>query len=130
MKIGPVLAVGLLISVLASRDAHADCQLQINPSSYIPRGQFFSFGVDIQDFGPLPSYGWTIVFFGTKNGVADIPPTGEQYPGTFRVGYHDLTGFQNPPTGGLSGNYTRYVVLYTPNGQVFCVSNTISATLE
>jgi hypothetical protein len=130
MKFKSTLAAGLLISAFASIEAHADCALAVNPSSYIPLGQTFSFGVDIYDFSPLPPLRFTIVFFGTKNGVVDIPPTGETYPGVFGFGHYNLTGFQNPPSGGLSGNYVRYAVLYDQNGNAWCVTNAIAVTLQ
>jgi hypothetical protein len=70
------------------------------------------------------------VFFGTKNGVADIPSTGEPYPGVYTYGVSTLTGFGNPLSGAASGTYVRYVVLYDPYGQVFCTTNPIPAILE
>ena len=130
MKLKSILAVAVLMSAFASIDARADCKLEITPSSYIPLGQSFSFGVDIYDFGPLPPFQFTIVFFGTKNGVFDIPATGEAYPGVFGFAKYNLTGYQNPPSGGLTGNYTRFVVIFNQFNQVFCVSNTISVTLQ
>jgi hypothetical protein len=131
MKLKSTLAVGVLMSALVSIEARADCTLEIQPSSYIPLGQTFSFFVKLYDFGPpTPFHDFTLVFFGTKNGVADIPPTGEAYPGIFHLADYSLNGFQNPPQGGLSGNYTRYLVAFDQNGHVFCVSNTITATLQ
>ena len=129
MKFKTLAAASLLMCVFASRDAEAaDCTLGITPASYIPVGQTFSFVLYITDFGPLPPYGYSVVFYGSKDGVADIPSTGWAYPGTYGQGQSTLSGFGNP--GGISGNYTRFVVLYDPNGQVACVSNTISATLQ
>ena len=131
MKLKSILAACVVMSVFASIDAHADCELKIQPSSYIPLGQSFSFYVKIYDFGPPPPFHqFRLVFFGTKNGVADIPPTGEALPGVFDFADYILFGYQNPPSGGLSGNYTRYLVAYNQNGDVFCVSNTIAATLQ
>ena len=133
MKLKSILVVSLLTSALASIDAHADavCELTVNPSSFIPRGQAYSYGIDMSDFGPFPPGAFTVVFFGTKNGVADIPPGGETYPRTFPFGGHEeLTGYVNPPSGGLTGSYTRYAVIYDQNRVPYCVTNQISVTLQ
>jgi hypothetical protein len=129
MKLKWILAACILTSGFISLDAHADCSLGIS-SGYIARGQSFSFSLSIWDFGPFPPWGWTIKFFGTKDGVADIPSTGEAYPGVYGVGNYTLTGFANPSSGGFSGTYVRYAVLYDPSGQIFCVTNPIPAILE
>jgi hypothetical protein len=131
MKLKSILAVGLLMSAFASVEAHAaDCSLTVNPGSFIPRGWAYSYGIDMSDFGPLPPGPFTVVFYGTKNGVADIPPGGETYPGAFPWGHIDLTGYLNPSSGGLTGNYTRYAVIYDPNHAVYCVTNQIAVTLQ
>ena len=133
MKIKSVLAAGLLMSAFAAIDAHADnlCSLTINPSSYVPLGQAFSYGIEIGAFSPLPpDPRYTVVFFGTKDGVADIPPGGEPYPGVFGLGHSDLTGFVNPPSGGFTGFYLRYAVMYDPAGHVYCTTNLVAVALQ
>jgi hypothetical protein len=130
MKLKLILAACILMSTFASIDAHAACSLDIS-SGYVPRGQAFSFTVAIWDFGPFPPNPfYSIVFFGTKNGVADIPSTGWAHPGLYTYGNNVLTGFGNPMSGEASGSYVRWAVLYDPNGQVFCVTNPIPAILE
>lgn len=130
MKIKLSLAACILMSVFAAIDARADCSLDVS-SGYIRRGQSFSFQLGIWDFSPLPPNPfYTVVFFGTKNGVVDIPSTGESYPGVYTEGVSDLGGFGNPLSGGVSGTYVRYAVLYDSNGQVFCVTNPIPVILE
>jgi hypothetical protein len=131
MKRKLTLAACIMLSAFAfTGAARADCKLDIS-SGFIARGQAFTFTVSIWDFGPFPPNPfYTIVFFGTKNGVQDIPNTGEQYPGHYTYGNNVLTGFENPLSGGLSGTYVRWAVLYDPNGQVFCTTNPIPAILE
>jgi hypothetical protein len=91
----------------------------------------FTFTVSIWDFGPLPpDPQYRIIFFGAKNGVTDIPPSGEAYPGTYNVGTYVLTGFGNPPSGGFSGNYIRWVLIYDKNNHLFCASNAVNVTLQ
>lgn len=131
MKLKSVLPACMLTIAFASLEAHAACNLDVSPSGYIPRGQSFSYSVGIYDFGPFPPNPfYTIVFFGTKNGVPDIPASGEPYPGVYGHGVHNLTGFANPLSGGYSGTYVRYAVLYDPYGQVFCTTNPIPVILE
>lgn len=132
MKLRSILAAGLLVSALASGDARADelCSLTVNPMSFIPLGWFFSYGIDMQSFSPIPPGQFTVVFFGTKNGVADIPATGETYPRTFPIGHLELTGYQNPGSGGFTGNYTRYAAIYYETGSLYCVTNQVSLTLQ
>jgi len=130
MKIKLSLAACILMSAFVAVDARAACTLDVS-AGYVPRGQLFSFQLSIWDFGPFPPNPfYTVVFFGTKNGVADIPSTGWGYPGTYTYGTSELTGFGNPLSGGISGTYVRYAVLYDPNGQVFCVTNPIPVILE
>jgi len=132
MKLKLLLPICVLVCAVASIDAHAaDCTLGVSPSGFIQRGHSFSFTLDIVDFGPFPPNPfYTIKFFGTKNGVADIPPTGEAYPGLYTNAKYNLTGFANPASGGFSGTYVRYVVLYDPNGNVYCTSNPIPVILQ
>jgi hypothetical protein len=131
MKLKSILSALTLTCAFASIDAHAACDLDVSPSGYIPRGQAFSYSISIYDFGPFPPNPfYTIKFFGTKNGVPDIPGTGEAYPGVYTHGLYNLTGFANPLSGGFSGFYVRYAVLYDPSGQVWCTSNPIPVILE
>lgn len=130
MKLKLILAACILMSTFASIDAHAACSLDVS-SGFVPRGQSFSFTVAISDFGPFPPNPfYSIVFFGTKNGVADIPSTGEPYPGLYTYGNNVLTGFANAMSDVFSGTYVRWAVLYDPNGQVFCVTNPIPVILQ
>jgi len=131
MKLKLVVSTLALTCAFASIEAHAVCNLNVSPSGYIPRGQAFSYTMDIYDFGPPPPNPfYTIKFFGTKNGVPDIPSTGEAYPGVYSFGLFNLTGFANPVAGGFSGFYVRYAVLYDPSGTVWCTSNPIPVILE
>lgn len=135
-----ILATVILISVFAASDARADqwCSLTVNPSSYVEVGHTFSYGIDIAGMpwpGPTPPGGnpsppFTVVFYGTKNGVADIPAGGEVYPATFGYGHSDLTGYVNP--GGFSGTYLRYAVVHPANypNYVYCVTNTVAVVLQ
>lgn len=79
--------------------------------------------------GPLPVF--TVVFYGSKNGVVDILPSGELYPGSFVMPpYHwDLTGYQNPPSGGAGGTYVRYALIYY-NDTIICVTNPVTVVLQ
>jgi hypothetical protein len=114
----------------AVADAHADCDLAVS-SSFVPRGQFFSYTVRLWDFGPTdPEGAYTIVFFGAKNGVADIPSSGEPYPGVYGLGDHVLTGFQDVPSGVFAGNYIRWALVYDEHGNVFCGTNAVNVTLQ
>ena len=132
MKLKSILAAGLLMSALAAADAHATpvCTLTVNPGSFIPLGWAFSYHIEALDFGPWPPGQFTIKFFGTKNGVVDTPSDGEIYPRTFPLAIMDLTGYLNPATGGFTGDYTRVAVLFDPNGNVYCVTNQVSLTLQ
>lgn len=130
MKILLALAATLLPLALAT-EARAECTLAVNPSSFIPRGQSYSYHLMINDFGPRPPFPTlTVLFFGTKNGVIDTPPAGEAYPGLFGAGDFDLAGFQNPPAGGLTGDYVRFVIVKDQNGNVFCTTNLVQVFLE
>lgn len=130
MKWKLILAACIMVSAFAAVDAHAACSLDVS-SGFIPRGQSFSFTVSIWDFGPFPPDPfYSVVFFGTKNGVQDIPGTGEPYPGFYTYGNNVLTGFGNPTSGAASGTYVRWAVLYDRSGQVFCTTNPIPAILE
>jgi hypothetical protein len=113
----------------ASPPADLTCSLSIHPGPVIGVGQSYSYGLDITnwvDFGPLPAT--TVVFFGTKNGVSDIPPSGELYPAFVNyTGHSELGGYQNP--GGISGFYVRYAVLFRA-GQFYCATNPVTVVLQ
>jgi hypothetical protein len=134
MKFKSMLMSALLLSGLMVGHANAattGCSLSVS-QSYVAVGQTFSYGVTIFELlpGPFPppSYKpYTVVFYGSKNGVSDIPASGETYPATFARGSHTLTGYGNP--GGYSGNYLRYAVIYK-EGQYFCVTNSVNVTLQ
>lgn len=130
MKLKISLAIATLVSVLAVVDAHA-ASCSLSAPSVVARGQFFAYTVDIWDFGPLdPAAAFTIVFYGAKNGVTDIPPSGEPYPGTFGYGDHVLTGFQNSPSGAVVGSYIRWALIYDRLGNLSCVTNSVNLTLQ
>jgi hypothetical protein len=100
---------------------------------YVPVGQSYSYQVRISfvDFSPLPPptfRPFTVVFHGTKNGMSDIGPEGETYPSNVPGNYATtLPGYFN--TGAFTGNYLRYARIYR-NGQLFCVTNAITMTLQ
>ncbi len=139
MKLQSILAAAVLMSPLAASTARADgyCSLDVKPWSYITIGQFFSYSINIKGLilpGPYPPdwppTGFTVAFHGSKNGVDDIPPSGEGYPGTFGYGTSELTGYQNPPSGGFGGTYLRYAVIYTNFGHYYCTTNTVAVVLQ
>ena len=110
----------------------ADCSLAAS-HSYVPIGQSYNYSIRVSfvDFGPLPPptfRPFTVVFYGTKNGVSDIGPEGETYPSNI-PGNHTaiLPGYYN--TGAFAGNYVRYALIYR-NGQLFCVTNAIGISLQ
>jgi hypothetical protein len=134
MKLGLILAVGILTSVVAARQAEANCALTINGSStyaYVGRGQSFSFGIDLlfPSSGPQPPPGpqipqFIVVFMGTN-----IPASGETYPGLFGYGHSDLGGYFNPFQGGFTGVYWRYADIYTSAGYI-CTTNWVAVELQ
>ena len=100
---------------------------------YVPVGQSYSYSIRVSfvDFSPLPPptfRPFTVVFFGTKNGVSDIGPGGETYPSNI-PGNHPavLPGYFN--TGAFTGSYVRYARIYR-GGQLFCVTNSIDMSLQ
>jgi hypothetical protein len=144
MKIKTLLIAGLMMSAFPGSNAYADdCFLSIPSSTWIvlpyipiPRGQNFVFEVTAPyqlRFGPFPpdpSYvPFTVVFYGTKDGVNDLP-NGWQYP--YSVNSHDTTtlgGFGNPSDGSRVGFYTRYAKIYDKDGNLYCVTNQVNARL-
>jgi hypothetical protein len=138
MKLSLVLAVGVLLSALATSDARADtCTLTVNQSTYayIGLGQYFSYGVDITRApmpmpGPWPPPGppvpqFSVVFVGTG-----IQAGGEPYPGLFPYGHSDLTGYQNPSSGGYSGVYQRQALVFNSYGFLICATNIVVVELQ
>jgi len=128
MKFRLVIVVGLLLSVFMVRNARADyfsCSLTVSRDT-VPIGQPFSYGVDIDFHQTLPGghapFVFTVVFYGTN-----INPPGETYPATFGAGHSDLTGYFNP--GGFAGTYQRVALIYW-NGNLICVTNQVSVTLQ
>jgi hypothetical protein len=147
MKLQLGLIAAAVIAMSASSDTRAiginpepgeaSCTLDIS-ASYIPFGQNFTFGVGIYfdggepgvpTFGYRPRPPFTITFYGTKDGVDDIP-TGFQHPGTFPYGYNTLGGYGNPVNGGFSGTYVRYAVIADRLGRAFCVTDSVTTTLQ
>ncbi|KFE60924.1 hypothetical protein [Hyalangium minutum] len=140
MKIKTTLAAAMLMTVLAASEAWADpCTLTVNQSSsaYIYVGQSFTYEVNVPYppgpyAGPMVPYYhsfFSIVFYGTKNGVEDIPG-GETYPAPLSgFGTTVLTGYGNP--GGYSGNYQRYAkVINNVNGNLICWTNVVWVYLQ
>ncbi|MEO8673449.1 MAG: hypothetical protein ABI411_19205 [Tahibacter sp.] len=133
MKFKSVLMSVALLSALIGGHASAYpyfCSLSVS-DSYVPVSQPFTYGVYIWEIypgpQPPPSYPYSVVFYGAKNGVNDIPPEGETYPAMFDRGNHTLTGYGNP--GGYSGNYLRYALIYKFD-ELVCVTNLVNVTLE
>ncbi len=110
----------------------ADCSLAASHYS-VPAGQSYSYSIRVSfvDFSPLPPptvRPFTVVFYGTKNGVSDIGPEGETYPSNIPGNYPAvLPGYLN--TGAFTGSYVRYALIYR-NGQLFCVTNSIDMSLQ
>jgi hypothetical protein len=132
MKLKSIVISALLLTGLAAGNANAAyCSLSVS-HAYVPLGQDFTYGITIDDSlpGPLPPSWYrpfTVVFYGFKNGVADIPASGETYPAQFPYYNSTLTGYNN--IGGLTGQYIRYAVILQ-NGQVACVTNPVNVTLQ
>jgi hypothetical protein len=138
MKLNLLLTTGLMISALTASDANADnsCSLSVSSSTVAP-GQAFSYGIDIAWPGIIPSPlppnhptpPFTVVFYGSKNGVNDLP-WGETYPATFPFWHSDLTGYQNSSTGSLAGVYVRYAHIYSATGYYYCTTNAVQVVLQ
>lgn len=136
MKLKSILAATALLSAFVAGNANAaySCSLGVNPSNVVLPGHYFSYSIDITqmpEVGPfLPSGSppFTVVFHGSKDGVEDIPPSGETYPATFGVGYSTLTGYGNP--GNVGGLYERHATIY---GSAFpypaCTTNSVYVLL-
>ncbi|MEO7733787.1 MAG: hypothetical protein ABIY55_22675 [Kofleriaceae bacterium] len=139
MKLHSILATGLLVSAFAMSNANADshCSLTVSSPTIAP-GQSYSYGIDIIGIGPLPSPlppnyptpPFTVVFSGSKNGVNDIGPAGEIYPATVPFFHSDLTGYQNPSSGGFAGTYVRYANVYSSTGYYYCTTNAVQFVLQ
>jgi hypothetical protein len=140
MKLKSIVATGLLLSAFAAGNASADvatCSLSVS-QSYVPFGQNFSFNINIGYYilpGPWPpTYvparaPFYVYFFGTKNGVNDIP-NGYQHPGAFGYQNSTLSGYGNPASGGFGGTYQRYAIVFDSNGRRHCTTNTVTTTLQ
>jgi hypothetical protein len=132
MKLKLCLAAAVLISAFAAVEARAGCHLEVRPGSFIARGFSYYYELTIWDgFGPPPLPGtvqWTVKFYGAKDGIPDIP-NGEDYPGTYDFGVHNLTGFENPLSGGLTGQYIRWAVITDQFGNT-CATNPVEVQLQ
>lgn len=133
MKFKSIVMSALLLTGLAAGHAQAAPSCSLSAShSYVPVGQDFTYSISIYDSlpGPLPPPWYrifTVVFYGFKNGVADIPASGETYPALFPYYNSTLTGYNN--VGGLTGQYIRYALILH-NGQVVCATNAVNVTLQ
>jgi hypothetical protein len=133
MKFKSIVMSALLLTGLAAGHVQAAPSCSLSAShSYVAVGQDFTYGISINDSlpGPLPPPWYrifTVVFYGFKNGVADIPASGETYPALFPYYNSTLTGYNN--IGGLTGQYIRYALILQ-NGQVVCVTNAVNITLQ
>jgi hypothetical protein len=127
--------MALFAFAAGSAQAEVWCSLSVS-NSYVPIGTSYSYDVNVTQAvypGPWPPGGnymapFSFVFYGSKNGVADIPPSGEVYPGPYPYGHTYLTGYYNP--GGYEGTYLRYAVILDKNGGYYCTTNTVAVVLE
>ena len=143
MKLKSLFIAALALGSLAAGQATAQDSEKNSPTypncslaashSYVPIGQSYNYSIRVlfPDFSPLPPptfRPFTVVFYGTKNGVSDIGPEGETYPSNI-PGNHTaiLPGYYN--TGAFAGNYVRYALIYR-DGQLFCVTNAIGISLQ
>lgn len=134
------LCVGHLRTELANAHADPYCHLTgggvqqpwiVLPYYIVPSGQNFSMDVHIAKrllpFTPdedifLPL---TVVFYGTRNGVNDLPQ-GWQYPTLVNnYGTAQLGGFANPSSGVYSGYYTRMAYVYDREGRLYCQTDPV-----
>jgi hypothetical protein len=132
-------AVLLSLAFAGSASAQTFCSLY-SSSDNVPAGAPFTLGFEVvyepgelksvPQFPPVspPQAPFTITFYGDKDGVPDIGPAGETYPGTFDFGPNTLTGYANP--GGLTGTYLRYGVIRDASGKYVCRTNSISIYLQ
>lgn len=138
MKLKSILATTVLLSAFVAGSANAaySCSLSVNPSNVVLPGHYFSYGIDMiqmPEVGPYIPWGppFTVVFHGNKDGVQDIPASGETYPATFGPGHSNLTGYGNP--GNIGGVYERYAIIYGPSGvpgyQTYCRTNSVYVVL-
>jgi hypothetical protein len=144
MKLKSIAKVAALVaSGWFSSAAHAQpeayCWLGLNLGygvTEVPVGGTFSFStvfVRLIDFSPPPPPDFPrfrVVFYGTRDGVNDLP-NGFEHPGLVASGWQTLTGYGNP--GGISGEYRRYALVYdvlsgatTP----MCRTNEVAARLQ
>jgi hypothetical protein len=133
MKFKSIVMSALLLTSLAAGHVQAAPSCSLSAShSYVTLGQDFTYGISINDSlpGPLPPPWYrifTVVFYGAKNGVVDIPASGETYPALFPYYNSTLTGYNN--IGGLTGQYIRYALIFQGN-QLVCITNAVNVTLE
>ncbi len=137
MKTTSKLLAGLLFAGFSAVTAHADefCSLSFS-SPVVQPNSAFTITVNVRSGqifpSPLdPGLGtYRVIFYGTKDGVADIPAGGWEYPvKTVAYGSTVLTGFLNTGTEEIAGTYTRYAALVTALGTTYCVTNTAGTTL-
>jgi hypothetical protein len=137
MKTTSKLLAGLLFAGFSAVNAYADqfCSLSFS-SSVVQPNRPFSFTVNVQPGqlfpGPLdPGLGtYRVIFYGTKDGVVDIPAGGWEYPlKTVTYGNTVLGGFRNTGSEDIAGTYTRYAALVTALGTTYCVTNEATTTL-
>ncbi len=135
VALAAVFAVGSAHAYYPHNGFQASCSLGV--PGYVPIGQNFNFTVqlDVQSWGN-PYYQWDEfnvtppffgTFYGTKNGVNDIP-NGYVHPAEINVGANTLTGYGNP--GGFTGHYTRYLVVTDTFGNYVCSTNVVSTYLQ
>jgi hypothetical protein len=133
------IALGASTYAEAQVSPFVTCTLGVS-SENIAVGQPFSFSVDlfaeppevepgVPPFGPRPPFGpFSVVFFGTKNGVDDIGPGGYTDPRPIYYGVSVLDGYGNP--GGLTGTYVRFAHIRDGRGRTICVTNAVSTFLQ
>lgn len=138
MKLKSILATAIaVVSVFGADKASAAyaCSLSVNPSSVILPGHFFTYSIDVvqmPEVGPFIPAGpppFIVMFHGSKDGIQDIPDSGEIYPATIGVGNSILSGYYNP--GDLQGYYERHATLYSSTFPYSwsCQTNSVNVVL-
>ena len=115
MKLKSLFIATLVLSGLAAGQASAQDSEKSSPNypncslaashSYVPVGQSYNYSIRVSfsDFGPPPPptfQPFTVVFYGTKNGVSDIGPEGETYPSNIPGRVNGSTMRRNRVQGG------------------------------
>jgi hypothetical protein len=72
----------------------------------------------------------SLFWFGDKNGVTDLPASGQQYSSTIGLGQFNLGPYVNDASGAKVGEYRRYALVYDRNGRLYCSTNLVTATLK